>query len=155
MARNQKQQRRPDVPVEHHVARHCNFQCIDHDPLTGAVRGLFPAAFELKTAKKEPYLSLNWFEYFDCDLSDQYKRIVVALKAKRNVPAGSAIARLNAGDIMDAGAARSLKLRLRDRSSDSNPAYVGLEGMPMDNSDETLIGLLVKACLEIRKVGSI
>ena len=155
MARS-PQQRRPDIAESHHVARHCGHQTIDRDPVTGEIRGVFPQAFELRTAKKELYLSLNWFEYFAGTLTDQYKGVVAALRDKRTVKSNTAIARLNAGLIVQTGKVRGLALRVRDRSSASNPGYVGLEGMPKDNSDKRFLGLLAsKCCVEVRGVKAI
>ena len=90
-----KQARRPDIRADHHVARHCNNQWLDIDPKTQAIRGVFPAAFELRVKINETYLSLNWFEYFQADLPGQYRAIVEALRRKRTVGARTAIARLN------------------------------------------------------------
>ena len=46
-----------------HVVRHVTHTLIDWDDDTGAIRGIFPQAFELK-AKDEGYLSACWREFF-------------------------------------------------------------------------------------------
>jgi hypothetical protein len=45
---------------------------------------------------------------------------------------------------------------MRDRSSIANPGYVGLEGMPRDNSDTEFLGILVpQLCIEARSIADI
>jgi hypothetical protein len=45
---------------------------------------------------------------------------------------------------------------MRDRSSIANPGYVGLEGMPRDNSDIEFLGILVpQLCIEARSIADI
>lgn len=155
MAKKLKQRPRPDINEHHHVARHCNHQRLDRDPTTGEVRGVFPQEFELRPWLNEEYLSLNWFEYFECELAEQYQKILATLRKKRKVHGDSAIARLNAGAIISVGIGRNLNLRLRNKSSRYNPAYAGLEGMPLDNSDSDLLVGLTQICSEIRLVSSI
>ncbi len=83
------------------------------DPATKEIKGVFPQAFELRVKIGERYLSLNWFEFFGDTVPAQYRGVVAALRDKRNVTPRCGIVRLNAAEIMDAGAARGLSLRLR------------------------------------------
>ena len=98
---------------------------------------------------------MNWFEYFQTDLSGQYKEIVKALRAKRTVAKDSGLARLNSGKITAVGNSHGLALRIHDRSSKGNPAYVGLEGMPQDNSNADFLANLARICEAIRIVAEI
>ncbi|MGH7782365.1 MAG: hypothetical protein ACREO5_00750, partial [Candidatus Binatia bacterium] len=69
--RNPKQKRRPDIPDNHHVARHCNPQRIILSLDTDAIEGVFPSAFELRIELKEQYLSTHWMEFFGADIETQ------------------------------------------------------------------------------------
>ncbi len=156
-SKNKRKQVRRDVLQEHHVARYCNSQVVDRDPENNAIRGVFPQAFELKTNRGEEYLSLCQFEYFAGTLDAQFKSVLMVFRDKiANVRSASAIVRLNCGAILAAGTSRGHSLRMRDRSSDKNRGYAGLEGMPKDNSDLDLLGILAnKLCLEVRGVQEI
>ena len=140
--RKPKQARRPDVPHADHVARHCNPQRVIRHPVTRQVQGVWPEAFELRVTKNEEYLSVHWMEYFSPDIAPQFLEVVKALRKKRDLVPNSAIARLNAGLIVGAGSLRGHSLRIRDRSSTSDPGYSGIYGMPRDNSDAELLSLL-------------
>jgi hypothetical protein len=151
------QRRRPDVPNSDHVARYCNPQRVIRDPITKAITGLFPQAFELRQEIKETYLSTHWMESFAAVVDTQFKKVVAALRKKHpNVRPLGAFARLNAGRVLQAGAARNLSIRIRDRSSSNDPGYSGIYGMPLDNSDLEFLALLAKeCCLEVRGVAHI
>ena len=67
-----------------------------------------------------------------------------------------AFARLDAGLVVQAGAARKLSIRIRDRSMPNDPGYSGIFGMPLDNSDLDFLALLAnECCIEICGVASI
>ena len=151
------QRRRPDVPNSDHVARYCNPQLVIRDPKTQAIIGLFPQAFELREKIKETYLSTHWMESFAEVVDAQFKRVVAALRKKHpSVRPLGAFARLNAGLIVQAGAARKLSIRIRDRSNPNDPGYSGIFGMPLDNSDLEFLALLAnECCIEIRGVAAI
>jgi hypothetical protein len=157
MARGKsKQARRPDVPHADHVARHCNPQRVIRHPVTHQVQGVWPEAFELRVPKNEEYLSVHWMEYFSTDIHLQFREVVKALRKKRDVVPNSAIARLNVRVIVWAGSLRGYSLRIRDRSSTSDPGYSGIYGMSPDNSDAELLALLAtECCVQVRAVRDI
>lgn len=157
MARGKpRQARRPDVPHADHVARHCNSQRVIRHPVTREVQGVWPEAFELRVTRNEEYLSAHWMEYFSTDIDLQFRDVVKALRKKRDVVPNSAIARLNAGLIVGAGSLRGHSLRIRDRSSTSDPGYSGIYGVPCDNSDAELLALLAtECCIQVRAVRDI
>ena len=124
-----KQVRRPDVPDDHNVARHCHHQRIIRDLESGDITGVFPQEFELRLTKKETYLSMNWLEFFPGNLDAQFKAVVAALRAKRKVVGRSAIARIRAGSLVESGKIGGYTIRVRDKSSAKNPGYVGIEGV--------------------------
>jgi hypothetical protein len=111
MARGKpKQARRPDVPPADHVARHCNPQRVIRHPVTRQVQGVWPEAFELRVTKNGEYLSVHWMEYFSTDIDPQFRKVVKALRKKRDVVPNFAIARLNVGLIVQAGSLRGHSL---------------------------------------------
>ena len=150
-------QKRRDVPSAHHLARHCNSQRVIRDPTTRDIKGVWPEAFELRVTLNEKYLSTHWMEYFSSnDIEKQFKEVVKALRVKRNVGANSAIARLQAASVVDAGKGRGHNIRIRDRSSNADPGYAGIDGMPLDNSDRELLAILAnECCMQVRGVGEI
>jgi hypothetical protein len=157
MARGKpRQARRPDVPHADHVARHCNPQRVIRHPVTRQVQGVWPEAFELRVTKNEDYLSVHWMECFSTDVGLQFRQVVKALRKKRDVVPNSALARLNVGLIVRASSLRGHSLRIRDRSSTSDPGYSGIYGMPRDNSDAELLALFAtECCIQVRAVSDI
>jgi hypothetical protein len=150
MPRAPNQRRREDVPNRDHIARYCNPQRVIHDPRTQAITGVFPQAFELRFG--ETYLSTHWMESFGVNVDIQFRAVVAALRRKHpNVKPKGAFARLNAGLVVEAGAARGHPIRVRDRSSPKDPGYAGVVGIPLDNSDLELLALFAsECCIEIR-----
>lgn len=157
MARGKpRQARRPDVPHADHVARHCNPQRVIRHPVTRQVQGVWPETFELRVTKNEEYLSVHWLEYFSTNVDRQFREVVKSLRKKRDVVPNSALARLNVGLIVRAGSLRGHSLRIRDRSSTSDPAYSGIYGMPRDNSDAELLALFAtECCIQVRAVSDV
>lgn len=157
MPKAPKQRRRPDVPNTDHVARYCNSQRVIRDPKTQAITGVFPQAFELRQKIKETYLSTHWMEFFAAVVDAQFKKVIAALRKKHpNVRPLGAFAKLNAGLVVQAGVGRELSVRIRDRSSPSDPGYSGIYGVPPDNSDLEFLALLAnECCIEVRGVADI
>ena len=157
MSKAPKQRRREDVPHKDHVARYCNPQRVIRDPNTNAIIGVFPQAFELRPKIKESYLSTHWMESFAVDVDAQFQAVVAALRDKLNiVRPEAAVARLNAGCVVQGGAMRKLSIRIRDRSSRNDPGYSGIYGMPRDNSDVEFLALLAnECCIEVRGVAEV
>ncbi len=158
MSKAGKQQRR-DVPSGDHVARYCNPQLVMLNPETGAIIGVFPEAFALRTHMRESYLSTHWMEAFGVDLhiDAQFQAVVAALRMKhRGVKSDGAFVRLNAGRVVAAGIHRGHRVRIRDRSSPEDPGYSEISGTPLDNSDRELLARFANdCCIEIRGVAEI
>jgi hypothetical protein len=156
MAKQKKQTRR-DVSPDHHVARYCNPQRVIRDPVTKQVIGVFPQAFELRTARKETYVSAYCMETFSADdLKVQFEGVLAALRRKLTVAQAAVLARLHAGLVVEAGVRCSLQIRVRDRSSGANPGYCGIEGMPPDNTNRELLQLFAaECCKDVRSVEDI
>jgi hypothetical protein len=152
-----RQKRRPNLPPADHAARYCHHQRVIRDPVTSQILGVFPQAFELRPKIKETYLSLNHFECLGGTLNHQYKTILKVLRSKKlPCPASAALARVNAGAIIACGNECGHSLRLRPRPRPTDPSYVGLEGLPLDNSDQALLAKLARrTCVEIRAIADI
>jgi hypothetical protein len=157
VAKKKAKHERREVPEADHLARHCNSQRVIRDPTTREIKGVWPEAFELRTKLEEEYLSTHWMEYFSRDdIDTQFQYVVQALRAKRDVKANSAIARLKARLVVEAGKSRGHPIRIRDRSSATNPGYAGIYNMPRDNSDRELLAVLAnECCIQIRGVDAI
>jgi hypothetical protein len=146
-----RKSKRNDVPASDHVARYCHPQRVIRDVATGAVMGLFPDVFKLRTHQSETYLSLNHFEYFTGDVDHQFREILAVMRGKFKRPPEPVIARLNAGSIVACGTSRQRQLRVRRRGKNKDPSYASLEGLPQDNSDEILLAKLAgETCIEVR-----
>ncbi len=145
------------VPPDDHVARYCNPQRVIRDPNTDTIKGVFPQAFELRTNKKELYLSTHWMESFSEENDLQFQGVVAALRKKMEVVRPkAAIAKLNTGCVVRCGAMRGLAIEIRDRSNSHNPGYAGIYGMPLDNSDDLFLAQLAdECCIEVRGVDEV
>lgn len=157
MSKALKQRRRDDVPNTDHVARYCNPQRVMRDPQTGAIIGVFPQAFALRPEIKESYLSTHWMEFFELDVDAQFQAVVAALRNKlKIVRPEAAVARLNAGCVVQEGVMRGLSIRIRDHSNRNDPGYSGIYGMPRDNSDIEFLALLAnECCIEVRGIDEV
>jgi hypothetical protein len=153
MAKPKKTRR--DVPRADHIARYCNPQRVIRDPVTDAINGVYPQAFELRP--QETYLSASWLESFGGNESSdyQFKAALRAFRAKLSIKHSGALARINAGRIIDVGAERGHSLRVHDRSSKANPGYASIDNTPLDNSDLQLLATFADECIEIRCVSAI
>lgn len=157
MSKAPKKRHREDVPDTDHVARYCNPQRVIRDPYIHAITGVFPQAFALRPEKNEQYLSTHWMEFFAVDVDAQFQSVVAVLRDKLEiVRPKAAVARLNAGCVVQAGGLRGLSIRIRDRSNRNDPAYSGIYGMPRDNSDIEFLALLAnECCIEVRGVAEV
>ena len=146
-----------DLSEDHHIVRYCNRQLVEYDPVTGEIRGVFPAAFELRSKIKEEYLSVGWFEYFTGDSQARYKEHLKAFRSRLAVVRpDAAIAKLKVGAVLDAGKKRGHILRVRNRSHKRRPGYAGVYNMPKDNSDSDLLRMFAnECCLDVKKVDTI
>lgn len=159
MVKKTQQVRRRDVPKTDHVARYCNPQRVIRNPQTKAVEGVWPEAFALRVEVQETYISTHWMERFSEDVDAQFGAVVRALRKKfvtYGVKRRAAIARVNAGLVVEAGSLRGHAIRIRDRSTAHDPGYCGIYGVPLDNSDTELLGLFAnQCCVEVREVAEI
>jgi hypothetical protein len=163
-----KQTRRDDVPNADHVARYCNHQRVIRDPLTDEIKGVYPQAFALREKIRdkgpETYLSASWLEFFgrDAGLDHQFKAALTALSAKHSgvkkqsgVKLRGAFARLNVGRILEVGTERGHKLRVRNRSTSSDPGYASIDNTPLNNSDMELLAAFARSCIEVVEIAQI
>jgi hypothetical protein len=134
-----------DISDEHHVVRRCGKQVMERDSITNEVVGLFPSALRLRQDIDERYLSVNWLEHCSGSKVERLKAIVAIqrAKAKSKLSLESGVAILNAARIREIGGSYERKLALRHTPNQVDPSYSRLSGLPLDNSDELLIGALV------------
>jgi hypothetical protein len=160
MRKAPKKPKRPayaPVPSTNHLARYCNPQRVIRDPITRAITGAYPPAFELRPQIKETYLSTYWMEFPPADTATvdaQFRTVLTTLRCKHpNVKPEGAFARLNAGRVVQAGLLRQLSIRILCRSKRDDPGYTGIYGMPLDNSDSIFLAQLAnECCIEVRGV---
>src|SRR5882672_10282536 len=96
------------IVPEHHVVRRCGHQVIERDSVSNEVKGLFPAAMRLRENINETYLSTSWLEYCEGTRAERLKAVVAIhrAKAKSRLSPNSGIAVINAGRIVELGAAQ-------------------------------------------------
>ena len=128
----------------HHVVRRCGYQVIERDTLTNAVVGLFPTAMELRQERNETYLSVNKLEHCAGTKTEQLKAVVAIQRGKAigKLSLQSGVAILKTGRILEIGKKNGRRLVVRFTPSPSDPSYSRVSGLPLDNSDESLIANL-------------
>jgi hypothetical protein len=119
---------------DHHVVRHVNYQQIDRDDATGAIRGIFPQAFEL-LPKDDGYLSASWLEFFAGSRICGVAAIAACLARTRKVTAKQAFACGRVGDVKEACNEYGLKIRVLHETDDDNPAYTAIRRYQSDNHE--------------------
>jgi hypothetical protein len=119
---------------DHHAVRHVSYQQIDRDDVTGAIRGIFPQAFEL-LPKDDGYLSASWLEFFAGSHICCVAAIAAVLSRTRNVTAKQAFACGRVGDIKEACSEYSLKIRVIHEPDEDNPAYTAIRRYQSDNHE--------------------
>lgn len=135
------------IANDHHVVRRCGYQVIERDLTTKQVIGLYPSAMRLRRKIDDPkvieddtYLSTNWLEYFGGSKVARLKQIVAAHRAKMGrISPDSGVAVLNSGRIEEIGRACRHRLKVLHTGKTSDPSYSRITGLPLDNSDETLL----------------
>lgn len=157
MTKRSKQSRKPDVPGEHLIARYCEKNFVIRDPVTLEFKGIFPQAFALKEKRAERYLSASWFELFEGDMSTKFRSTVNAIRSYLlGLSSKGAIAVLKTEKVLKVGQDCGHKLRVADMRTQEKQQYIGISGMPLDNSDDELLGLLEsEGCIEVREVAAI
>jgi len=119
---------------DHHAVRHVSYQQIDRDDVTGAIRGIFPQAFEL-LPKDDGYLSASWLEFFEGSHVCRVAAIAAFLEKTRNVTAKQAFACGRVGDIKEACGEYGLKIRVLHEPEDDNLAYTAIRRYQSDNHE--------------------
>jgi hypothetical protein len=119
---------------DHHVVRHVSYQQIDRDDVTGAIRGIFPQAFEL-LPKDDGYLSASWLEFFAGSHVSCIAAIAVCLSKTRKVTAKQAFACGRVRDIKEACSDYGLKIRILHEPEEDNPAYTAIRRYQSENHE--------------------
>jgi hypothetical protein len=119
---------------DHHAVRHVSYQQIDRDDVTGAIRGIFPQAFEL-LPKDDGYLSASWLEFFAGSPINCLAGIAAFLAKTRKVTAKQAFACGRVGDIKEACSEYGLKIRVLHEPEEDNLAYTAIRRYQSDNHE--------------------
>jgi len=119
---------------DHHAVRHVNYQQIDRDDATGAIRGIFPQAFELHP-KDDGYLSASWLEFFAGAETCCIAAIAAFLGRTRKVTAKQAFACGRVGDIKAACSEYGQKIRVIHEPEEDNLAYTAIRRYQSDNHE--------------------
>lgn len=120
-----------------HVCRYVRPTLLDIDPDTNEVRGVFNAAFHLRSSD-EGELSVNHLEHYPGGATEQLKAVMLAKKASGfGIKHTSAFAVLQAGEIVAAGKKVSLSLAsYKDPILPHEPSHAVVWGLPKDASSE-------------------
>lgn len=144
---------------EQHVVRRCPYQSIERDAHTNQVVGLNFLAMRLRTEKGETYLSVNWLEGHQGTKGDRLKALVDLHRKKSQsgrISPMSGLAVVNVGIVVQIGANHSKKLAVKLTSTQLDPTYSRIVGLPLDNGDEMLLGALAdEAYKDFMTVGDI
>lgn len=109
----------------------------------GELLGVAPQAFALRPEKRENYLSTSFFEFIDGSTNERLKfirEIWIKLNLGVKPEVGMAICKVE--QIKGAGIDRKTPLTVRLEGTNINPSYTKVFGLPLDNSDQTLLELL-------------
>jgi hypothetical protein len=127
---------------DHHVVRHIPYTLVDWDEQTGAIKGIFPQAFELKE-KDEGYLSASWREFFGGAKLRQLAGIAAFLGKTRKVTSKQAFACGRVGDVKAACLEHGQKIRVTyEPDPDENLACAAIRRYQSDNLE--LLDLLAQ-----------
>ena len=119
---------------DHQVVRHVSYQQVDRDDVTGAIRGIFPQAFEL-FPKDDGYLSASWLEFFAGSHLCCIAAIAAFLAKTRKVTAKQAFACGRVGDVKQACSDHGLKIRVIHEPEEDNLAYTAIRRYRSDNHE--------------------
>jgi hypothetical protein len=118
---------------DQHVVRHVTNALIDWDDESGAIKGIFPQAFELKK-KDEGYLSACWREFFRGSKLDQLAGIAAFLGKTRNITQKQAFACGRVSDVKAACLEYGQKIRVTyEPDPEENLAYSAIRRYQSDN----------------------
>lgn len=123
------------IPPEDHVLRHCGKFDLKWEP-SGEIRGVFPHAFE----HDEEGISVTWVEYFAGCAAEQLVAARAAIARARRLRSSHRLAKLNVGDVLEAGNATGVATRVvhdpdPGPPENANPAHSLIRGEWADPSD--------------------
>jgi hypothetical protein len=130
------------IADEHHVVRRCGHQVIEWEGDTPV--GLYPWSMMLRKTD-EGYLSANWLEHCPGTKIERLRVIVDIHRRKsrsKKLSPKSGVAVLNSGRISAIARECGHQTSIRYTPSKEDPSYSRISGLPLDNSDMILIGML-------------
>jgi len=138
---------------EHNIVRKCSRQKQVIDPETRKVVGVTPDFFRLRTEDKG-YLSANWLEFNEGDRQQRIEKAFYMMKDGGLIFGAKDVLALSHVEIIKyCGMIHSTKINIKLRPTSRNKAHVGIYGLPKNNSNEDLLGLLaMKSIAEIATI---
>ena len=145
---NTRRHRRIDH--DEHIVRRCGYQVIERDATSDQVIGLFPAAMRLRTEKGEQYLSVNLLEHCPGTRVERLKAVVAIQRAKAisRLSPQSGVSVIETERLLKIGNDHDCPLVARFTPSRRDPSYSRVTGLPLDNSDESLLASLAVEAYE-------
>lgn len=119
-----------DLPNEHHVMRRVPWSKLRKDEDENVI-GFLPQAFELRP--DEPYLSVNWLEYFDGDHEQRIKEAVNAFRKKFTVGKKTVFGVAQVGKVKEICRANGTTVRLVYAPTTDHPSHVAIKNFPRDD----------------------
>ena len=132
------------IDYDQHVVRRCGYQVIERDVNSNQVVGIFPDAMRLRTEIEERYLSVNWLEHCPGTKIERLKAVVAIQRAKAigRLSLQSGVSVLKTERLLEIGNEYSYKFVVRFTPNKKDPSYSRVSGLPLDNSDESLLDSL-------------
>ncbi len=130
------------VAEDHHVVRRCGYQVIEWEGDT--VVGLYPRSMMLRE-NDEGYLSANWLEHCPGSKIERLRTIVEIYRNKstsKKLSPKSGVAVLQSGRISAIARQHGHEVSVRYTPNKQDPSYSRISGLPKNNSDMILIGML-------------
>ncbi len=138
------------IDDDQHVVRRCGYQVIERDANTNEVVGLFPSVMSLRTNIDEPYLSVNLLEHCPGTKIERLKAVVAIQRGKvqGTLSPRSGVSVIEVDRLLKIGSDHDCPLVARFTPSRTDPSYSRVTGLPLDNSDESLLASLRDAAYE-------
>ena len=133
-----------------HVVRRCGFQVIERDADSKEVIGLHPSAMSLRTNISERYLSVNLLVHCPGTKVERLKAVVAMQRAKMrgSLSPNSGVAVIKTERLLEIGNDHDCSLTVRLTPSKIDPSYSRVTGLPLDNSNVSLVASLADEAYE-------
>lgn len=125
------------IPDYQHVTRYIGARRIHPPSADGRIKpdssAFLPRPDYPKGFGPEEFVSVDWLEYFEGDLTDQLNGVRRALSARMTLGAHAKLAILNVGETKAAGAKNGKSLVIKTISEPNDPSHSGIYGLTPDD----------------------